>query len=148
MEAIRVRYRTRENMASNFRESVCSPAISQRFARITVVLAAAAMLLAGCGGGRWWPWGEGSGSEVPRIAPGTKVYACDAGKKLLVRYGADNKYAMIIFPEREFRLDAEASAAGAKFSNGRTVLSINGDEAALEEGGAVLFAKCKLEPGA
>jgi membrane-bound inhibitor of C-type lysozyme len=54
---------------------------------------------------------------------------------------------MIIFPEREFRLDAEASAAGTKFSNGRTVLSTRGDETVLEEAGTVLFAKCKPEPG-
>jgi membrane-bound inhibitor of C-type lysozyme len=105
----------------------------------------AAAALAGCAGGGWWPWGEGSGGEVPRIAPGAKSYACDAGKKLIVRYGAD--YAMIIFPEREFRLDAEASAAGTKFSNGRTVLSARGEEAVLEEAGTVLFANCKLEPG-
>ncbi|MBI4292826.1 MAG: MliC family protein [Betaproteobacteria bacterium] len=122
--------------------------ISQRFAGIAAAIVAAATLLAGCAGGGWWPWGEGSGGEVPRIAPGAKYYACEAGKKLIVRYGADNRYAMIIFPEREFRLDAEGSTAGSKFSNGRTVLSTSGDEAMLEEAGTVLFAKCKPEPGA
>lgn len=131
-------------MLSYSPESARRKVILQRFAGIAAV--AATMLLAGCAGGRWWPWGEGSGGEVPRIAPGAKSYACDAGKKLIVRYGAENKYAMIIFPEREFRLDAETSAAGTKFSNGRTVLSTSGDEATLEEGGTVIFAKCRIEP--
>ena len=116
---------------------------------ISAVLAASVMLLAGCGGmdvGRWLPsWGERSPSEAPRTPPGAKAYACDAGKRLLVRFAADNRYAMIIFPEREFRLDADASAPGAKFSNGRTVLTVRGDEAALEDAGTAIFSKCRIE---
>ncbi len=134
-------------MLSYSPESARRKVVSQRFAGIAAAIVVAATLLGGCTGGRWWPWGDGSGGEVPRIAPGAKSYACDAGKKLIVRYGPENKYAMIIFPEREFRLDADASGAGTKFSNGRTVLSTNGDEARLEEAGTVLFAKCMLEPG-
>ncbi|MBI2960894.1 MAG: MliC family protein [Betaproteobacteria bacterium] len=111
--------------------------------RIGAALVVSAALLAGCGG-RWWPWGEGAGGEVTRSYPGARVYACDGGKRLLVRYGPENRYAMIIFPEREFRLDAEASAGG-KYTNGRTVLSSRGDEATLQEAGTVIFANCKIE---
>lgn len=112
----------------------------------TVAMLAVAVLLAGCGASRWWPWSDGSGAEVRRVYPGTKSYACDSGKKLLVRYGPENRYVMIIYPEREFRLDADGSARG-KYTNGRTVLVASGEEATLEESGTVLFAKCRFEPG-
>lgn len=124
----------------------------RELAGISAILALSTALLAGCGGmnfGQWLPsWGERSESERPKIPPGAKAYACDAGKRLFVRYAADNRYAMVIFPDREFRLDADASAPGAKFSNGRTVLMVRGDEASLEESGTAIFAKCRIEAGA
>ena len=111
----------------------------------TVAAIAAAALLAGCGGDRL-PWGRfGAPVEAPRIPPGAKAYACEGGKRLLVRYADDAKSAMVIYPEREFRLDRVPSASGEQFSNGRTILATRGDEATLEESGAVQFAKCKLE---
>ena len=121
----------------------------RRLAWTSVILALSTTLLAGCASmnvGQWLPsWGARAGTERPKIPAGAKAYACDAGKRLFVRYAADNRYAMVIFPDREFRLDADASAPGAKFSNGRTVLTVRGDEAALEEGGTAIFAKCKIE---
>ena len=121
----------------------------RRLAEISSALALSTTLVAGCGGvdmGRWLPsWGERSGGEAPRTPAGAKAYACEGGKRLLVRYSADNRYATVIFPEREFRLDADASAPGAKFSNGRTVLVVKGDDAALDDGGTAVFAKCRIE---
>lgn len=107
-------------------------------------------LLAGCGGmdsvRNLWPFGERAGGEAPRIPADVTVYNCDGGKQLLVRYSGDRGYAMILFPEREFRLDGVPPGSGARYSNGRTVLSIKGEEATVEEGGSAIFANCKLKP--
>ncbi len=96
--------------------------------------------LAGCSS--WWPWGD-SGGDVPRVPPGATAYKCDGGKELFVRYGDGGKSAMIIYPEREFRLDAETAGAGARYSNGRTVLVTTGSGATLEEGSSMVFSNCK-----
>lgn len=92
-----------------------------------------------------WPFGERSGGEAPRIPADVTVYQCDGGKQLLVRYSGDRGYAMVILPEREFRLDGVPSGSGARYSNGRTVLSTKGEEASVEEGGSAIFANCKLK---
>ena len=114
--------------------------------RKTLAVFVAAVMLAGCSGGGWWPWSSSSGEvAVPRTPPGAKGYACEGGKRLVVRFQADAKSAWVIFPDREFRLDRVASASGEQFSNGRTVLAVKDGEAVLEESGAVQFAKCKLE---
>ena len=114
--------------------------------RFIAVLAAG--LIAGCGGmdsvRNLWPFGERSG-EAPRIPADVTVYDCDGQKQLLVRYSGDRGYAMILLPEREFRLDAVPSGSGAKYSNWRTVLSTKGEEASVEEGGSAIFANCKLK---
>ena len=118
----------------------CSSGVS------TVTLFSAAVMLAGCSGFSWNPW---SSSEVvvARTPPGAKGYACEGGKRLLVRYAADAKSAVIIHPQGEYRLDRAAAASGEQFSNGSgTTLAIREGEATLQEGGAVQFAKCKLEP--
>jgi membrane-bound inhibitor of C-type lysozyme len=106
----------------------------------------AAVMLAGCSGGGWVPWSRSSPDVAgPYTPPGAKGYACEGGKRLLVRVEADAKAAWVIYPDREFRLNRAASASGEQFSNARTILTITDGEAVLEEGGAVQFAKCKLE---
>ena len=88
----------------------------------------------------WW---SGPEERVPERLAGVTRYQCDAGKILEVRYAADGQSAMIIFPEREFRLDRASAASGAPYTNGRTTLSSKGDEAFLEENKTVTFANCK-----
>lgn len=106
----------------------------------------ATVMLAGCGGGGWVPWSTSS-PEVrgPYTPPGAKGYACEGGKRLLVRVEGDAKSAWVIYPDRELRLNRAVSASGEQYSNARTTLTIKDGEAVLEEGGAVQFAKCKLE---
>jgi len=98
--------------------------------------------LAGCSSWSWWPWG-GSDGEVPRVPPGATAYKCDGGKELFVRYMNGGKSAMVIYPEREFRLDAEETGSGARYSNGHTTLRTQGSEASLEEGANIVYANCK-----
>src|SRR5260221_7758462 len=87
-------------------------------------------------------WSDGPGEmKSPRLI-GATMYGCDGGKQLAVRYAAAGQPAMVIFPEREFRLDPAPGAAG-RYSNGRTTLNVSGDEASLDEAGAIVLANCK-----
>lgn len=85
----------------------------------------------------------GGATEQKRVRVGVTEYTCDADKKLLVRYDTGGKAAWVIFPEREFRLDQVPAASGAQYSNGRTTLATQDNEASLEEASAVTFANCR-----
>lgn len=114
----------------------------------SAMLAVAALALGGCGSlelSRLNPWANSP--ELSRIPRDATVYDCAAGKKLLVRFLADRKSAMVIFPEREFRLDQVTSGSGVSYSNGRTTLRTQGEEAFLEDGKEQQFADCKKSAG-
>jgi membrane-bound inhibitor of C-type lysozyme len=109
-----------------------------------LMIACAAMLTA-CGGMNltrlaFWT-NEPTEQRSPRLA-GTTQFSCDGNKRLAVRFGAAGQPAMVVFPEREFRLDVAPGGAG-RYSNGRTTLTVNGDEASLDEAGASVLANCK-----
>ena len=104
---------------------------------LIVVLAVAAV---GCTS--WWPFG-GSSGERPRWPSDATLYKCDGNKELVVRYTDGGKSAMVMLPERDFRLDQVVSGSGARYSNGRTTLDTKGREAFLEENGQTLLANCK-----
>jgi len=108
--------------------------------RDLVLLVFAAAALAGCSG--WWPFGS-SDAERPRWPSDAVVYKCETGKELVVQYLDGGKSAMVYFPEREFRLDPVVTASGARYSNGRTTLYTQGDEAFLDEAGQRTHAGCK-----
>jgi len=112
-----------------------------RLAARAALAALAAAGLAGCSS--WWPFGSSSAAERPRWPADAVVYKCAEGRQLVVQYLEGGKSAMIWFPEREFRLDAVVAASGARYSNGRTTLFTQGDEAALEDGGQRTHADCK-----
>jgi membrane-bound inhibitor of C-type lysozyme len=106
-----------------------------------VIAAGIVVLTAGCGTvERLW---SGGPTEQKRVPAGVTAFSCDANKKLLVRFDAGGKSAWVVFPEREFRLDASPDTPGGRFSNGRTTLVATGDDASLEEASAVTFANCK-----
>ena len=105
----------------------------------TVFALVATVALGGCSS--WWS-SDSSGIDRPRYPADATVYKCDGGKQLAVRYLDGGKSAMVIYPDREFRLDQESSASGARYTNGRTTLSTKGTDAAVEEGGQTVFAEC------
>lgn len=107
-----------------------------------LMVATAAAALAGCSGWSWWPFGSSSAPDRPWYPADAAVYKCEGNKTLVVRYLDGGKAAMVMFPDREFRLDAARAASGAKYSNGRTDLYTEGEQAFLEEGGNRLFTGC------
>ena len=109
---------------------------------------ALAASLAGCGGFSLSSLNPWSGStERTRTAPAdATVYQCSDAKRLTVRYLAGTNSAMIVFREREFRLDQAASAPG-RYTNGSTTLLSKGEETSLEEEGAVTYANCRRAAG-
>src|SRR4029453_9731260 len=86
--------------------------------RKTLAAFVVVVMLIGCSGGGWVPWSKSSG-EAPRLPPGAKGYACEGGKRLIVRIDADAKSAWVIYPDREFRLNRVGSESGEQYSNGR-----------------------------
>jgi membrane-bound inhibitor of C-type lysozyme len=104
---------------------------------------AAALTVAGCT--NWWPWSRGP-TEQARYPADARIYQCDAGRQLVVRYLDGAKSVMVMYPEREFRLDQVPAASGARYSNARTTLHSSGDEAFVEEDGKTVFANCKIAP--
>ncbi|MCL4802202.1 MAG: hypothetical protein KJ025_21600 [Burkholderiales bacterium] len=108
----------------------------------TIAGAALALVITGCTS--WWPWG-GSSGEVPRVPAGATAYKCEAGKELFVRYLDGGKSAMVVFPEREFRLDRVDG--GNRYSNGNTTLTVDGPTAMVQEGSTVTHSNCKAGNG-
>src|SRR5262245_49703220 len=81
-------------------------------------------------------------SDQPRYPRDATVYKCDACKELVVRYIDSGRSAVIVYPEREFRLDRAPAASGVRYTNGQTSLETKDEGAILEEGGRPLFAEC------
>jgi len=113
-----------------------------------VMLIAAGFALGGCSSmgamnpAKWW--GDGPKEQPVKRLAGATLYQCADGRQLAVRYaGEGQRQAMVILPEREFRLDQVQSATGMRYTNGRTTLLSKGDEVELEEGGSLLYAGCK-----
>ena len=111
-----------------------------------VVLAAS---LAGCGGfsiGSLNPW-SGPVERARTLPADATEYACDDAKRLVVRHLAGGNAVMIVFREREFRLDQAPSVSGTRYTNGSTILQSQGDQVSLEEEGAVTHSNCRKAAG-
>jgi membrane-bound inhibitor of C-type lysozyme len=120
---------------------------SMKAALLAALLSAA---LSGCGSVKLNPlewWSSGPNEQQPQRLVGATRYQCAGGKELAVRYAPQGQaWAMVLLPEREFRLDAVTAAAG-RYSNGRATLDFKGDEVELQENGALLYAACKRVAG-
>lgn len=101
------------------------------------------LLLSGCGGAKLWPFGGETAQDRSRPPANATEYQCSGGKRFYVRYLDNGGAAWLILAEREVRLDKVAAAAGTRYSNGITVLDVNGNEAMLAGGSAISFAGCK-----
>jgi membrane-bound inhibitor of C-type lysozyme len=106
------------------------------------------MLLAGCSSINLWPFGDTKTPERPRGPVNATEYRCEGGKSFYVRQLDGGAATWVILPDRQIRLDKQASSAGMRYSNGIATLQIDGDTATLNDGPAVSFANCKLPPPA
>jgi membrane-bound inhibitor of C-type lysozyme len=89
-------------------------------------------------------WSSGPEEQAPQRLAGATRYQCAEGKQFAVRYGAQGQnWAMLILPEREFRLEQMLAASGVRYSNGRTTLVTKDDEAQLDDAGGTPYANCK-----
>ena len=110
------------------------------------------ILAGGCGGfnpSSLWPFGEGLQGREPGPPPNALAYRCDGNRSFYLRM-LDGGAAWVILPEREFRLDKVAGAAG-RFGNGVATLEVNGDIATLNAGPGQAYTACrvpKAEPAA
>ena len=108
------------------------------------------ILIGGCGGfnpASLWPFGDGVQGREPGPPPNALAYRCDANRSFYLRM-LDGGAAWVILPEREFRLDKAAGAAG-RYGNGVATLEVNGDIATLNDGPGQAFTACrgpKAEP--
>ena len=103
----------------------------------------AALLLAGCGGVKLWPFGTEEGRVV--VPQNATQYRCNANRNFYLRFLASGE-AWVILPEREFRLERVANVPGRRFSNGSAVLDLGAEanaEATLNDGPAIAFSGCK-----
>ena len=108
------------------------------------VLFASSLVLAGCGMEKITRMGFWTNEPVEQQSPrlvGATQYTCEGNKRLAVRFGAAGQPAMVIFPEREFRLDPVKGATG-RYTNGRNTLVVDGESASLDEGGTPVLANC------
>ena len=100
------------------------------------------LLLAGCGGGKLWPFGEDKPQGRSNAPANSTEYQCNGGKKFYVRMLDSGNTAWLILPDREVSL---AKTASGRYSNGISTLSINGNEATLEVSATVSLTDCKAQ---
>ncbi len=117
------------------------------FIRAALPAFASLALLSACSATELWPFGGAKRQELSRTPSNATEYQCNNGRRLYVRYLDNGAAAWVIFPEREFRLDKVASAEGARYSNGVTLLETSGNEARLLDGPAAAFTGCKAGGG-
>ena len=122
--------------------------IAHRGGRVAVGTAAALLLattLVACGTVKeMWRTEPEERLVIPQ---GATAYRCNAGKSFFIRRMDEGRAVWVMLIEREFRLEAPAAGA-TRFTNGRTALNLNGDQASLEEGSVTTYAGCvRYQPG-
>ena len=115
------------------------------FRHATLALLVLAALLAGCSKDRLTKLVTWSSEPIDQSAQrlaGTTQYECDGSKRLAVRFGAANQPVMMVFPDREFRLDPVAGSPG-RYTNTRSTLVVQGDYVTYDEPGLAPLTNCK-----
>jgi len=99
--------------------------------------------LSACGGGKLWPF-DGSNSDSAGYAPANSTeYQCEGNSKFYVRMLNNGNDAWLILPDREVSLSKTGSDGGMHYSNGISVLSINGEDATLSVNETRKLSQCK-----
>lgn len=111
------------------------------FTRFSAVLAIAllSMGLSACGGFKVWPFGADDATATSRGPAGSTEYQCDKSKRFYVK--PQDGGVWLVLPDRELQL---SKAAEGQFSNGITKLSLQGENATLDDGYKHDFNNCKI----
>lgn len=86
-----------------------------------------------------WPFGDKKEQNQPRRLANATEYQCEGGKRFHVRYVDNGAGAWLIYPDREVLL----TKSGTRYGNGVAVLEVNGNEATLSDGPAIVYKGCK-----
>jgi membrane-bound inhibitor of C-type lysozyme len=108
-------------------------------------LAGVALLLSGCGDmnlKKYNPFGGDAVQERSRKPANATEYQCAGGKRLYVRMLDGGEAVWLVLAERELRLERIGSSQ--RYSTGNTVLSLNGNDATLADGGPATYTACKM----
>lgn len=109
-------------------------------------LAVLALATAGCSSINLWPFGGDKEQVVSNSEPANATaYHCDGNKKIYVRSMNEGKAVWLILPDRQVRLD---STGPGKFSNGVSVLTVDGANASLTDGPSISYTNCSTSPKA
>ena len=114
-------------------------------ARAVFALLGFTLLIAGCSTDRMkklMTWSNEPIDQSSQRLAGTTQYECDGARRLAVRFGAANQPVMMVFPDREFRLDPVAGSPG-RYSNTRSTFIVQGDTVTYEEPGTQPLTNCK-----
>ena len=115
-----------------------------RFVRYAwVMLLVFPVLGSGCRGEIIWPFGVDGQGEF-KVSSNEYEYHCAENKQFHLRYLANGDAVWISLPEREVRLDKRISVFGDRYTNGKTTLILNGQEAVIEDEAMFLFKDCKI----
>lgn len=116
--------------------------------RTAWVSLALALLLSGCGSISVWPFDDSKPSNVvgSRGPDNATEYRCDGGRSFYVRTLDGGKSVWLFLPDRQVRLDQVPAEAGSRYSNGVSVLRIDGSEVSLIDGPTLSYQNCK-QPG-
>ena len=104
------------------------------------------LILSGCADVSLWPFKDEKTQGQATGPANATEYQCNAGKKFYVRLLDSGNTAWLILADREVSLPKVSSSPGVRYSNGVSVLDINGNEATLNDGPTSSFTACKV-PG-
>ncbi len=114
--------------------------------RVTSHVTILALTVAGCSSVNLWPFSDDKERTAGSAEPANATrYHCDGNKTFYVRPMYEGKSVWLILPDRQVRLDRTDSG---KFSNGISVLSIEGTNASLTDGPSITYANCSTQPKA
>jgi len=109
-----------------------------------LLLLSLSMTVIGCGSiQKINPFSEDKPEARQEIYKNATTYECEGGKKFYVRIIENGSAAWLILPEREVSLPKTTAASGTRYSNGISVLDLEGNEAKLQDGPSRSFTGCK-----
>jgi membrane-bound inhibitor of C-type lysozyme len=87
---------------------------------------------------------EPAKTKKPIITTGMLVFHCENDKSFTVKFDAKGESVLLQMDDKSIRLPHVPSGSGAKYSDGRTIVWMKGDEAFVEVNGKIILKDCKI----